>query len=66
MENFSNYIRHTVAEMKHVTWPTQNQAILYTVLVIAISVLVALFLSVSDYIFEFLLKMIIESGLFIS
>lgn len=64
MENFNNYIKHTIAEMKHVTWPTQNQAIFYTVLVIAISVAVALFISLSDYVFEFLLKTIIESGLF--
>ncbi len=61
MENFSNYIKHTVAEMKHVTWPTQNQAFLYTALVILVSVSVALFISLSDYVFEFLLKLIMDS-----
>ena len=60
MENFSNYIRHTVAEMKHVTWPTQNQALLYTVLVVAISIAVALFLSAADFIFEFIIKTVVQ------
>jgi preprotein translocase subunit SecE len=51
MSNLSNYFRDTVAEMKQVTWPTQKQAMLYTVLVIGISVFVALFLGLFDHLF---------------
>ncbi len=52
MSNFSNYIKDTAAEMKQVTWPTQKQAFLYTLLVLAISVFVSLFLGAFDYIFN--------------
>ncbi|HMO78471.1 MAG TPA: preprotein translocase subunit SecE [Candidatus Paceibacterota bacterium] len=51
MSNLSNYFKATVAEMKQVTWPTQKQAFLYTILVICISLLVSLFLGAFDYIF---------------
>ncbi len=56
MERFSRYLRDTLAEMKHVKWPTSNQAIVYTVLVVAISVVVALMLSGFDYVFTNLLE----------
>ena len=51
METFIKYIRDTSAEMKQVRWPTQRQAAFYTVLVIAISVLVSLFTSAFDFVF---------------
>jgi preprotein translocase SecE subunit len=59
MTRLVNYLRDTVAEMKHVSWPTQSQAIIYTLLVIAISVVVALLLSGFDYVFTNLLDMIV-------
>lgn len=40
-----------MAELKHVSWPTHTQAVVYTVLVVVISILVALFISVFDYVF---------------
>lgn len=46
------YIKETKAEMKHVSWPTRKQSINFTLLVIAISVVIALLLSVFDYIFS--------------
>ena len=51
MENFSHYLRDTVAELKQVKWPTQNQAMVYTGLVIAVCVVVALFVSAWDFVF---------------
>lgn len=45
------YLRDTRAELKHVSWPTSRQALIYTALVIAISILVALFLGLFDVIF---------------
>lgn len=59
MSKLSNYILETKEEMKHVSWPTKNQTIFYTGLVIAISVGVAAYLGVFDYIFSFILKSII-------
>ncbi len=45
------YINETKAELKHVSWPTRNQTVVYTILVIAISVAVSLYLGAFDYIF---------------
>jgi preprotein translocase SecE subunit len=37
--------------MKQVSWPTQRQAFMYTILVIIISVVVSLFLGAFDFLF---------------
>ena len=55
MSRLSNYLRDTVAEMKHVVWPTQAQAITYTLLVVVVSAVVALFLGAVDFGFSQLL-----------
>lgn len=60
MSRLGNYFRDTAAEMKHVSWPTQTQAIVYTALVIAVSGLVALFLGAFDYVFTTLLNFIVS------
>lgn len=59
MEKITKYFRDTVAEMKHVKWPTSTEAAVYTVLVIAISAIVALMLSGFDYVFTNLLETVI-------
>jgi preprotein translocase subunit SecE len=56
--SLSNYIKDTKAEMRHVNWPTREQTINYTILVIAISIFVALFLGLFDSIFVYLLKLV--------
>lgn len=45
------YIKETRAELKHVSWLSRRQAMAYTILVIAVSLAVALFLGVFDYLF---------------
>ena len=59
MSKFTEYIRETRAEMKHVTWPTRRQAIAYTVVVIAISLITAAYLGFFDFLFSTLLKLLI-------
>ncbi|MDB5194747.1 MAG: Protein translocase complex, SecE/Sec61-gamma subunit [Parcubacteria group bacterium] len=51
MSKIGTYITETRGELKRVTWPTKRQALAYTVTVILISVFVALFLGLFDYIF---------------
>lgn len=46
-----NYLRETKAELRHVTWPTRQQAINYTIIVLAISIGTGLFLGLLDYLF---------------
>jgi preprotein translocase subunit SecE len=55
----TNYLKEVRAEMKHVNWPTRNQVIAYTVVVIIISLVVAYYLGFFDAIFARGLDMII-------
>ena len=52
MDALAKYIRATAAELKQVTWPTQQQAMFYTALVIGITVVVALYVGAFDYLFS--------------
>ena len=52
MSNLANYFKDTLAEMKQVTWPSQKQAFVYTLLVILVSIVVALLLGAFDYLFS--------------
>lgn len=56
MSKVTDYLRETKGEMKHVSWPTRQQVINFTMLVVAISVLVSIFLGFFDFIFTFLLE----------
>ncbi len=51
MNKLTNYIKESIAEMKKVTWPTKKETTNYTILVIGISIGVALFLGLLDYLF---------------
>ena len=59
MSRLGKYVRDTATEMKHVSWPTRTQALIYTALVIVISGITALYLGAFDYIFTNLLDRII-------
>lgn len=47
--NILNYLKETKAELKEVSWPTRQQTITFTILVILISVFVAIFLGGVDF-----------------
>jgi len=47
-----NYFVGAFQEMRKVTWPSKSQTINYSVLVIALSVGMALFFGLLDYIFS--------------
>lgn len=54
------YLREVIAEFSHVSWPTPRQTVMYTVLVILISLATAAYLGVLDYVFSTILKRIIN------
>lgn len=57
MENKAlQFVTEAKAELKKVNWPTKQQTINYTVVVIGLSVAIALFLGGLDYIFREVLK----------
>jgi preprotein translocase subunit SecE len=49
---FIDYLRETKAELRHVSWPTREQAIQYTTVVIGIAVGTGVFLGMLDYLFS--------------
>ncbi|HVY73136.1 MAG TPA: preprotein translocase subunit SecE [Candidatus Paceibacterota bacterium] len=54
-----NYFKDVRAEMKHVSWPTRRQAIVYTLVVIAVSLVTAIYLGLLDYLFSLIIQKII-------
>ena len=46
-----NFLREVKGEMKHVNWPTRRQALIYTLLIIIVSIFVAIYVGVFDQIF---------------
>lgn len=57
----NQYISETKAEMKHVSWPSRKQTIIFTSLVIAISLAMAIYLGALDTIFQTFIKWFIPS-----
>lgn len=53
------YIKNVKGELKHVSWPTRKQTIQYTIIVLAISIAIAIYLGVFDLIFAEALKFLI-------
>lgn len=53
------YFKDVQAEMRHVSWPTKRQAVVYTVVVIAVSFATAVYLGLWDYVFTSFIKQII-------
>jgi preprotein translocase subunit SecE len=49
------YVKETKGELKHVSWPTRKQAIVFTSIVIILSLLVSAFLGLFDFLFAELL-----------
>lgn len=43
------YLKDTRGELNHVAWPTRVQTLVFTFLVIALSVFIALYLGLADY-----------------
>jgi len=61
MDKIGQYFSDTIAELKQVKWPTQNQTMVYTALVIALVAAVALFVGVWDFIFATGIKFLSHS-----
>lgn len=52
MSKITEYFKETKAELKHVIWPTRSQTFYYTLIVIVLSVIIAYYLGVFDFIFS--------------
>ncbi|OIO19101.1 MAG: preprotein translocase subunit SecE [Candidatus Magasanikbacteria bacterium CG_4_10_14_0_8_um_filter_32_14] len=54
------YLKDSIKELKKVTWPTKKQITVYTIVVIAMSLAVAIYFGILDYFFNWLLEIIIK------
>jgi preprotein translocase subunit SecE len=53
------YLKETRAELRKVTWPTRQQATNLTLIVLAVTLAMALFLGACDLIFSALIRQIL-------
>lgn len=49
---FTTYVRESYEELRRVTWPTRNQAIRLSAIVLSFVVVSALFIGLVDYVFH--------------
>jgi len=52
MSKITEYFQETKTELKHVIWPSRSQTLYYTLIVIILSVVIAYYLGVFDFIFS--------------
>lgn len=52
----TTFFKEARAELMKVNWPNKKQTVSYTLLVIGISIVVAIFLGSLDYLFSYILK----------
>lgn len=58
-KKFTTYIKNSLVELKKVSWPTEKQTINNTLLVVGISLAVAIFLGLIDFLLTKILQLII-------
>ncbi len=56
MQAILTFLREAKVELSRVNWPSQQEVIRYTTLVVIISLLVAFFLGSLDFVFSFLVE----------
>ena len=52
MSKITEYFKETKTELKHVIWPTRRQTFYYTLIVVILSVIIAYYLGIFDFIFS--------------
>ncbi|MBU0999305.1 preprotein translocase subunit SecE [Patescibacteria group bacterium] len=52
MSKITEYFQETKTELKHVIWPSKNQTLYYTLIVVILSVIISYYLGVFDFIFS--------------
>jgi preprotein translocase subunit SecE len=56
IQSIKNFFKESQQELRHVNWPTREEAMRLTGIVIGISVVIAVFLGAFDYLFSYILK----------
>jgi len=58
-KKLTNYLKESRAELKKVVWPSKKETRNHTLLVIGVTLATAAFLGAVDFIFNYLLELII-------
>lgn len=56
LNRFKSYIQESYQEIHRVNWPTRKETVRLTLIVIGISIGVAIFLGILDFVFTYLLE----------
>lgn len=56
MERIINFLKDVKIELSKVSWPTKDQTIQYTLVVIGLSLVISLFLGGTDFVLQFVLN----------
>jgi len=59
MNKITTFIKEARVELKKVNWPTREQTVKYTGIVIGLSLAVAIFLGALDYLFEYIIRIFV-------
>jgi len=59
MNKIITFIKEAQVELRKVNWPTREQTVKYTGLVIGLSLAVAIFLGALDYLFEYIIRVFV-------
>jgi len=59
MHALVTYLKNVRAEMAHVVWPTRSQTIWYTIIIVLISAILALFIAGLDYLFTAIVSKVV-------
>lgn len=62
MKVVTNYIRSSFEELTKVVWPTKNQAVKLTIIVLVFCLVIAMFLAAVDYGFGYVYDYIIKTA----
>lgn len=60
LKQLADYFRGAMEEMRKVTWPTKQQTINYSLVVVGMSIGVAVFFGILDYVLNLGLEQIIR------
>ena len=59
MNKITTFVKEARVELRKVNWPTREQTIKYTALVVGLSLVVAIFLGALDYFFEYIIRVFV-------
>lgn len=59
VEKAKHFLKEVYVELKRVSWLSRKEALRYTMIVLAVTIIVAAFLGGLDYLFKEILKLIV-------